>query len=67
MSENLITINEITKEFDCEWILVGDPVYDEHSQVVEGKLLSHSKIRDEVYAKASEYYCNNDEPMFWIE
>ena len=47
-----LTLAEIKSEFDSEWILIGDPVTDEALNVLEGKVLYHSKDRDEVYRKA---------------
>lgn len=36
-------------------MLVGDPETDEHLEVQRGRVLWHSKDRDEVYRKAIEY------------
>ena len=50
--EQEMTIEEIESQFDSEWVLVGDPETDEHLEVLRGKVLHHSKDRDEVYRKA---------------
>ena len=47
-----MTLAEIKSEFDSEWVLIGDPMTDEALNVLEGKVLCHSKDRDEVYRKA---------------
>ena len=47
-----MTLAEIEKQFDNEWILVQDPVLDRSNAVVKGKVLFHSKNRDEVDAAA---------------
>ena len=47
-----MTLAEIESEFDSEWVLIGDPMTDEALNVLEGKVLHHSKDRDEVYRKA---------------
>ncbi len=47
-----MTIDEIKSRFDSEWILLGDPRTDEALNVLGGKVLHHSKDRDEVYRKA---------------
>ena len=47
-----MTLTEIKAEFDSEWVLVGDPMTDEALNVLEGRVLHHSKDRDEVYRKA---------------
>lgn len=49
-----MTIREIESSFDSEWVLVGDPVTDEALNVLRGKVLHHSKDRDEVYRKGIE-------------
>ena len=53
MSE-VLTITEIQSQFHSEWILVGDPQTDDSLQVQSGKVIYHSKDRDEVYRKAVE-------------
>jgi hypothetical protein len=50
----VMTMAEIEKQFDNEWVLLEDPYLDERKQVAGGKLLFHSKDRDEVYRKALE-------------
>lgn len=54
MNDTMMTMNEIEEKFDGEWILLEDPYDDDRSKVAGGKLLAHSKSRDEVYAKAME-------------
>ena len=50
----VLTITEIQSQFHSEWILVGDPQTDDSLQVQSGKVIYHSKDRDEVYRKAVE-------------
>ena len=50
----ILTIAEIESQFKSEWVLVGDPETDESLEVQSGKVLYHSKDRDEVYRKAVE-------------
>jgi hypothetical protein len=50
--ERVMTISEIESEFDSEWVLVDEPETNEQLQVLKGKVLHHSKDRDEVYRKA---------------
>ncbi len=47
-----MTLAEIKSEFDSEWVLIGDPMTDEALNILEGRVLCHSKDRDEVYRKA---------------
>jgi hypothetical protein len=52
--EEVMSLLEIQKRYDSEWILVEDPETSESLQVTKGKVLWHSKDRDEVYRKARE-------------
>lgn len=45
---DVMTMSEIEKQFDNEWVLLEDPILDERKQVAGGKVLYHSKNRDEV-------------------
>lgn len=49
-----MTIGEMEASFDSEWVLVGDPVTDDSLNVLEGKVLHHSRDRDAVYRKGLE-------------
>jgi hypothetical protein len=50
--EKEMTIEEIESQFDSEWVLVEDPQTNEALEVLSGKVIHHSKDRDEVYRKA---------------
>lgn len=50
----ILTLAEIKERFPSEWILVADPELDEELEVVRGRVVAHSKDRDEVYQKAVE-------------
>ena len=52
--DEVLTIAQIEKRFDSEWVLVGEPQTDDSLEVRSGKVLWHSKDRDEVYRKAVE-------------
>jgi hypothetical protein len=52
--ENIMTIEEIEKYFNDEWILVVDPITDEKLKVKSGSVVCHHKDRDVVYRKAKE-------------
>jgi len=59
MSE-ILTYDEIKNRYAPDWVLIGDVVTDEHLEVRTGRVLFHSPVRDEVYAKAIELkpgYC----------
>jgi hypothetical protein len=50
--EKVMTNAEIVSEFDSEWVLVIEPETNEQLEVLKGKVVHHSKHRDEVYRKA---------------
>jgi hypothetical protein len=50
--DEVLTVDEIEARFPSEWILLADPEVDEHQRVVRGRLVCHSKDRDEVDRKA---------------
>ena len=50
--DNILTITEIEAQFQSEWVLLEDPQTNEALEVQSGKVLCHSKDRDEVYRKA---------------
>ena len=47
-----MTMSEMKSRFRSEWILIGDPDTDSELNVLGGKVLCHSRDRDEVYRKA---------------
>jgi len=55
MSE-VLTIAEIKSKYDSEWILLGDPQTNEALEVQSGKVLYHSKDRDEFDRKVLEFH-----------
>lgn len=50
--EQIMAIEEIEKNFDHEWVLIADPQTDEALEVKSGRVLSHSKDRDEFDRKS---------------
>lgn len=54
MENEMMTIEEIYSRFDSEWVLVEDPEVNENMEVLRGKVVCHSKNRDEVYRKDME-------------
>lgn len=50
----VMSIAEIQVRFESEWILLEDPQTTESLEVRGGKVLWHSKDRDELYRKARE-------------
>ena len=51
---DVLTFDEMKERFPQEWVLIEDPVSDEHSRLKGGRVLFHSKDRDEADRKALE-------------
>lgn len=47
-------LDEINNRFVSEWVLLEDPDTSESLEIKSGKVLWHSRDRDEVYRKARE-------------
>ena len=52
--DNILPIKEIRRKYKSEWVLVEDPKVNKDLEVIRGKVVWHSKDRDEVYRKAIE-------------
>ena len=50
--DNIMTVEEMKTQFESEWVLVENPQTNDALEVLKGKILHHSKDRDEVYRKA---------------
>lgn len=50
--ERIMTMEEIEREFQSEWVLVENPVTDAALDVQRGNVICHSKNRDDVYREA---------------
>lgn len=50
----ILTLEQIEERFPSEWVLLEDPELNENQEVLRGRLLWHSKDRDEVDDKALE-------------
>lgn len=51
-----MTVSEIETEFPSEWILVSDPQTDSAQDVQQGRVVAHSKNRDDVYRQAVDLH-----------
>ncbi len=52
MDTNILSVQEIRTQYDGEWVLINDPEVDASLSVQRGRVLWHSKNRDEVYRQA---------------
>lgn len=50
--DQIMTVEEIQREFVSEWILLAHPEVDAQGAVIRGRVVIHSKDRDEVYRTA---------------
>lgn len=50
--ENIMAITDMHTRFPAEWLLIEDPQTDESLEVQSGKIIAHSKNRDDVYRRA---------------
>ncbi|RYG46351.1 hypothetical protein EON79_10375 [bacterium] len=44
-----LTLDEMSRRYDGEWILIGDPELDSQGVPTSGIILAHSPDRDQVY------------------
>jgi hypothetical protein len=49
---DVLTTADIEAQFQSEWVLLEDPQTNESLEVQSGKVVCHSKDRDEVYRRA---------------
>ena len=54
MNDEILTLSEINERFACQWVLVVDPELTPANEVIRGRVMFHSKNRDEVDEKAVE-------------
>ncbi len=45
IADEVLTIEEIKKKYDSEWVLIADPKTDQHRQVLSGTVICHHKDR----------------------
>lgn len=50
----VLSLSEVRARFDSAWVLLEDPETTDSLEVISGRLLWHSKDRDEIYRKAQE-------------
>lgn len=51
--EEVLTIEEIKRKFQSEWVLVEDPETNDSLEVQSGRVRFHSTDRDEVYRRVA--------------
>ena len=62
--DEVLSVAEIRARFDAEWVLLEDPITTESLDIEGGKVLCHSKDRDEVYRKAKELQPKHSAVLF---
>lgn len=48
----ILTMKEIEARFPSEWVLLTDPHLNEYQEILSGRLVCHSKDRDEIHRQA---------------
>jgi hypothetical protein len=54
--KEILSFSEIDRQFNSEWVLIGEPETDDMLNIKRGIVLWHSKDRDELYRKAREMH-----------
>lgn len=54
--DEVLTLAQIEARFQSEWVLIEEPRTDETLEVQSGRVLWHSKDREEVYRKVVEMH-----------
>ena len=47
----IMTMKEIERQFDSEWVLIDKPETTEWQEVLRGEVVFHSKDRNEIHRK----------------
>lgn len=50
-------MEEIKKSYKKEWVLIADYETDELGHILRGRVIGHSKKREEIYQQQLEYKC----------
>ncbi|MCD5390344.1 hypothetical protein LR007_00510 [candidate division NPL-UPA2 bacterium] len=48
-------VEQIKKRYPNQWLLITDYETDESTMVKKGRLVAHSKCRDDIHNKLSQY------------
>jgi hypothetical protein len=51
----ILTMAEIESRFPDEWVLIQDPQTDEHLEVVSGRVVCHSRNREDINRALQEH------------
>jgi hypothetical protein len=63
-NKRVLSIDEMRRLYDSQWLLVEDPVTTPMLQVTAGKVLWHSKNKQEIYQKLEEFKPTNAALIF---
>ena len=56
MAGKIELISRVKKRYPKEWLLLTNVVADELTRPIKGKLVAHSKNRDEIYARLKQVH-----------
>lgn len=56
MKKRILSMEEIKKKYNGEWVLIADYETDDLCRIKRGKVLAHGKDRNKVYRQLSKYH-----------
>ncbi len=60
----ILTMEEIERKFDGEWVLIEDVETDERLEVVRGKVTYHGNDKNELHQRAMKSKSNHFASLF---
>ena len=55
MSNERMTIEEMVENYPDEWLFIVDCEHSENTELLSGRVLVHSKSRDDIYEASGHY------------
>jgi hypothetical protein len=46
--QEILSIEQIRQRYPCEWVLIADTASDDQLNIIQGQVLAHSPLRDEI-------------------
>jgi hypothetical protein len=53
-----LRLEEIKQQYDGEWVLIVNPMFDENLEVIEGEVWAHSTNVETIYRSLSVSKCH---------
>ena len=55
MSKERLTLEEMEQKYPDEWLFIVDCEHSENTELLSGRVLVHSKSRDDIYDASGRY------------